>query len=153
MARPKRYHYPRRPLLKKSVSCLSWLLLGIVVFISPIGNIRWLGAAPLLYVFFRWHFFLRPKWNHLIQVNEEKLTIGKKVYKWDEFSEMQIERVGSDRKIRLSGQDKQHSLVIEDDILDFDSLAQDCFFYVNREVEPQTSEKTQSTRQPPPKII
>lgn len=140
--RSKSYHYPRWPLAKSTTNCAIWLVVGISLFISPFSLGKWLGAVPLLYSVIRWHFFLRPQWGHVILVDTEKLTVGKKSYEWDNFCQMQIERSGQSRKIRLTGQDKKHSLVIEDDLLDFDELSRDCFFYVNRKVENLTSGKS-----------
>ena len=128
----KSYRYPRWPLVQHTTVCVFWILVGVGILISSFGQGRWFGLLPIGYGLSRWVFSLRPKWKHIVILDEGKLKIGKCSYDWDQFDQMQIERKGSNRAIRLTGQEGSLDVLIKDDLPGFDELAQDCFFHMNR---------------------
>ncbi|MDF7824381.1 hypothetical protein P4B35_10190 [Pontiellaceae bacterium B12227] len=128
----KRYHHPRWPLVKNTISCALWILIGSGISISPIGHFRWIGLAPLAYGFGRWIFSTRPRWKHVVILNESQLKIGDRHYDWNRFDEMRLDRTASSRTIHLTGNDGKLDILIKDDLPGFDELARDCFYHMNR---------------------
>lgn len=135
MSLSKSYRYARWPLVKNTTVCVFWLLIGAGILVSPLGDSRWFGLLLVGYGLIRWLFSIRPRWKHVVILNEEKLVIGKRSYDWDKFDQMRIERKESRRAIHLTGQNGKLDLLIKDDLPGFEELAQDCFFYMNRKVE------------------
>lgn len=130
----KRYHHPRWPLVKNTISCALWILIGTGILVSPIGLFRWIGLALLAHGFGRWIFSIRPRWKHVIFLEEGKLKIGDQSYEWDQFERMEIERKESHRSIRLTGEDDKIDIRIKDDLSGFDELSSGCFYHINRAV-------------------
>ena len=131
----KSYHHPRWPLVKNTISCTFWFLIGMGILMSPVGHFRWVGLAPFSYGLGCWFFSIRPRWKHVIILDEGKLKIGDRSYDWEQFNRMEIERKDSHRSIRLTGEDSKLDIRIKDDLPGFDELAQDCFYHMNRNPE------------------
>ena len=132
LSRSNCYHHSRWSLVKHTISCVFWLLVGAGFLFAPIGYSRWLGLLPASYGLLRWIFSVRPRWKHVVILNEEKLTIGNRSYEWSQFDEMRLERNESNRSVKLIGNDGNLNVLIKDELPGFDELAQDCFFRMNR---------------------
>lgn len=130
----KSYRYARWPLVKNTTVCVFWILIGVGVLIAPLGQGRWLGLLPIGYGLTRFIFSLRPKWKHVVILDEGKLKVGKRSYDWNQFDLMQIGKNDSMRIIHLIGQEGNLNIEFKDDLSDFDELAQNCFFHMNRKV-------------------
>lgn len=127
-----RYHHSRWSLVKNTTTCVFWLVVGAGILFFPIGKIRWVGLMPVGYGLLRWSFSIRPRWKHVVILDEEKLVIGKRSYDWSQFDEMRLERNESARAVNLIGDGGNLDVLIKDDLPDFDKLAQNCFFHMNR---------------------
>jgi len=135
MAAPKTYHYPRWPLIKKTASCLGWLIFGVLIFFAPLGRGKLIGIVPLLYSVAWWHFSLHPKWSYVIRLEVDNLIIGTHSYPWSKFDQLLMEREGLRRNIRLTSFAEDLDVVIKDDLPEFDSFAQTCLLYMNQKDE------------------
>lgn len=129
----KSYRYPRWPLVKNTTACVLWVFLGIGTAAAPVGYFRWVGLAPIFYGVLRWQLRILPKWQYVIRPQADALMVGSSFHLWSTFDQLQIERTGSERNLRLiSSEGKVHDVVIRDDIPGFDELAQACFFHINQ---------------------
>ncbi len=132
MSRSNHYHHSRWSLVKHTMACVFWLMVGAGILFTPVGHVRWLGLLPASYGLLRWVFSVRPRWKHVVILDEEKLIIGTRSYDWSQFDEMRLERNETTRAINLIGDGGKLDVLIRDDLPDFDELAQNCFFHMNR---------------------
>lgn len=132
LSRSNHYHHSRWSLVKNTTICVFWLVVGAGIILAPVGRVRWLGLLPASYGLLRWILSVHPRWKHVVILDEENLIIGKCSYDWSQFDEMRLERNESSRAINLIGDSGTLNVLIKDDLPDFDELAQDCFFHMNR---------------------
>ena len=133
----KRYRLPRWPLLVDTYHCLLRGIPGLIIIALPIGYWKLLGVILLLWGLGVWYIFVMPKWRYVVYTDFDNLYIGNKAYPWSEITELKIDREGEHRVLQLSGRSGllPYKLSIKDDILDFDELAQECFWHVNAPIE------------------
>lgn len=137
----KSYRYPRWPLVKNTIGCLLWVILGTGISVAPVGYFRWTGLLPIGYGVLRWHLHILQKWQYVIRPQADALMIGSNAHLWNTFDQLQIERSGSERNLRLiSSEGKSNDVVIHDDIPGFDELAQACFFHINQKHHPSETD-------------
>lgn len=133
------YHHPRWPLVQHTISCAAWSLVGTGILLAPVGHLSWAGLLPLAYGFGRWIFSVRPRWKHVIILEEDQLRTGGRSYDWNRFDRMEIERNDTHRSIRLTGESGKLDILIKDDLPGFDELSSGCFYHMNRTIEPSDS--------------
>lgn len=140
----KCYHLPRWPLFRQTARWLLWIVAGILLLNLPNTRyLHWVGLLPLVWCGLSWIFVLSPKWQYVIRTDLDNLYIGKKTYPWSEINELTIDRAGDHRILVLHGRSglSPYQITIKDDVLDFDELAQECFWSVNEPTrQPESKE-------------
>lgn len=129
-----RFHLPRKPLIRKTLKGIYTAFSGLLIIaLIPTPTLKPIGIIPVIWAMVYWHYWLLPKWNHTVEVANKSLKVGSTSYPWETLHSLKLEHHGSRRSLLMVfiERGRRYDLILKDDIMDFEELAQQCFWHAN----------------------